>query len=306
MSDQAQQIDFQTLFTPGMFEVYELDQQVTGKRKGTEMTTGISPSAGGNLAHTATNDNRFEQLIELSTTLGVAAGQGEDVQIKHLLAVTQSAFEGVIDNTVDKHGTGLDDATKITEAYWKARNKNVVFNPKAGNQRKTISCIRQCITLGGWSKGGPGEPIGMINRAMTQYQSLRKNPTTAKKLIDAANYLILIARKMKRNDVILDLHDLGDLALKKDPDVATVEDVLDGMRRTLTKLKDGKHPAGGCGGTNVETAIKAINRELKAIADGKRTQDVAEAAADIVAAAEVQAKVEDKAGVAAPVAADSQ
>lgn len=261
--------------------------------------SGTSPGAGGNLAHGATNDTRFADLLALSETLGATVGMAEDVQVKHLLAVTQAAFEGVIDNTVDKHGTGVDDATKLTEAYWKARNKNVIFNPKAGNQRKTISCVRQCITLGGWSKGGPAEPIGMINRAMSDYQKLRKVPATAKKLIDAANYLILIARKMKRSDVLLDPADLTDLAMKKDPDLATVEDVLDGIRRTLTKLKDGKHPAGSCSTPHVDSALKSINRELKAIADSRRQGDVDDAGADIVAAANAQAK----AGVAAPVGA---
>jgi len=257
------------------------------------MVTGTSPGAGGNLAHAPGNDTRFAALLELSTTLGATTGQAEDVQVKHLLAVTQAAFEGVIDNTVDKHGTGIDDATKITEAYWKARNKEVIFNPKAGNQRKTISTVRQCITLGGWSKGGPGEPIGMVNKAMTSYRQLRKYPNSAKRLVDAANYLITIARKMKRSDVLLDDEDLRDLAFKQDPDIATVEDVLHGMRKTLGKLKDGKHPAGSCAIPNIEAAWKALNRELKAIADAKKQANTdAETEAEITAAADAQAKTE--------------
>jgi hypothetical protein len=266
--------------------------------------TVVSPSAGGNLAHNPTNDTRFDELLKTSEALGMQAGLGADVQIKHLLTVTQAAFERVIDNTVNKHGAGVDDATKITEAYWKSRNKNVIFDPKAGNQRKTISCVRQCISLGDWTKGGPGEPLGMINRAMTQYQNLRKVPATSKKLIDAANYLVLIARKMKRSDVILNMGELHDLAIKKNPDAMTVEDVLHNMRSTLGKLKTGEHKAGICATANIETAWKALNRELKTIADAARTtgeDDVeAQAAADITAAAEQLAKEDAKAGVAAP------
>ena len=267
--------------------------------------TNVAPSAGGNLAHSATNDpvvEAFNKLIALTTQLGEAQGKGEDTQAQHLLAVTDAAFRGVVDNTVDKHGPGVDDATKITEAYWKARNKNVIFNPKAGNQRKTTSCVRQMIGLGGWTKGGPGEPIGMINRAMTQYKNLRKDPATSKRLMDAANYLIVIARRMKKSDQVLELDELQALAFKPDTSIPTVEDVLDGIRSTLKKLHDGKHRAGSCATTNIETAIRALNKELKGIADAKRSvQTEAEhaAAAEITAAADTEAR-QEKAGVAAP------
>lgn len=225
----------------------------------------------GNLTHSPTNDHRFQDLLDATEQLGGIVGQSEDVQIKHLLLVAQAAFEGVIDNTENKHGQGHDDATRITEAYWNARNKNVKFNPRAGNQRKTISCVRQVITLGGWSKGGPGEPMGLINNSMSHWLKLRQDPPQAKRMIDAANYLVLIARRMKRSDVLLTDDEVHELAFKKDPNLITVEDVLDSMRRALTKLQDGKHPAGQCSTSNIEAAKKAINKELKAIADAKRT-----------------------------------
>ena len=258
--------------------------------------TGTAPAHG-------VNDNRFELLLQTSRELGAVKGQGEDVQVKHLLSVTQAAFEGVIDNAEHKHGQGVDDATKITEEYWKARNSNVIFNPKADNQRKTISCVRQCVTLGSWSKGGSGEPLGMINTAMTQYRNMRKDPTVAKRMIDAANYLIAIARRMKKSDQLLDPDELRSLSFKKDPDALTVADVLDKARNTLKKLYDGKHPAGSCNTSNVERAVKALSAELKGIADAKRSVVVAQAAADITDEADKQTKDEAKAGVAAPVTA---
>lgn len=270
-------------------------------RKDITMSTGTAPGAGGNLAHNPTNDTRFHELLTTTRTLGATKGQGEDVQIRHLLSVTQAAFEGVIDNTENKHGLGVDDATMITEEYWKARNSNVTFNPKADNQRKTISCIRQCITLGGWSKGGPGEPIGMVNRAMTLYRNMRKTPDMAKRLMDAANYLIVVARRMKKSDQLLDDDELQALAFKKDPEVLTVEDVLDSTRAKLKKLYEGKHPAGTCASPNVEKAIKALNAELKGIADGKRNAVATQAGADIATEANAQARDEAKTGGAAPV-----
>ena len=249
-----------------------------------------SPSAGGNLAHAAKNDTRFEQLTGTVEQLAAVAGQGADVQVKYLLLITQNAFEGVIDNTINKHGDNVDDATFLAEKYWKVRNKNVIFDPKAANQRKTVSCMRQCITLGGWSKGGPGEPIGMVNKAMTLYRDMRKDPATSKRLVDPANYLITIARRMKKLDAVLDEQELRELAFKNVPDQATVEDALDAMRKIATKLYQGKHPAGSCNTPNVDKIIKAASAELKAIADAKRNV-VNQAAADaITQAADQQAK----------------
>jgi len=250
--------------------------------------TGASPSAGGNLAHQPTNDTRFADLVGQVENLAAVAGQGSDVQVKYLLLITQNAFDGVIDNTINKHGDNVDDATVLAEKYWKVRNKNVIFNAKADNQRKTISTMRQCITLGGWSKGGPGEPIGMVNRAMTLYRDLRKDPATAKRLIDAANYLITIARRMKKQDAVLDEDELRELAFKPDAEMATVEEVLDATRKTLTKLYQGKHKSGQCATPNIDAAIKKLNAELKAIADGKRNAVTQAAAVDITNAANAQ------------------
>ena len=273
---------------------------------------GASGGAGGNLAHNQSNlpAQKWDELLEFTRQLATIHGQSEDTQIKHLLGVTQAAFEGVIDNTVDKHGAGVDDATKITETYWAARNKQVIFNPKAGNQRKTISCIRQCIRLGGWSKGGPGEPLGMVNMAMSEYRTMRKDLNLAKKLMDAANYLIKVAREMKRRDQILDRDELRDMAFKKESDLPTVEDVLDAARHTLKKLHEGKHRAGACSTANVENAIKALNKELKGIADAKRqvgnAQAAADAAVDISQAADkLPTRVVGEAGVAAPESASA-
>lgn len=259
----------------------------------------VMTSTMGNLSHSPKNDTRFDDLLELSAQFGIAQAQGEDVQIKHLLAVTQAAFEGVVDNTVNKHSPSTDDATRITEAYWMARNKNVIFNPKAGNQRKTISTVRQCISLGGWSKGGPGEPIGMINQAMTMYQKLKTVPDQAKRMVDAANYLITIARRMKKSDVILEVDELHDLAFKPNPNEQTVADVLDDYRKGLKKLYEGKFKGSlQCSSSNVDKAIQALNRELKAIADASRSAAHAESDQ---AVSESISKAADRAGDATSV-----
>lgn len=246
----------------------------------------------GNLSHSPVNDTRYQDLIALTEELAAVAGQGADVQVKHLLAVTQSAFEGVVDNTKNKHGDGVDDATDLAERYWKIRNKNVIFNPKAPNQQKTISCIRQCITLGRWSKGDPDKLSHMISEAMTNYQRLREDPATSKRLIDAANYLIAIARRMKKSDYLLEDEELQSLAMKNDASIPTVEGVLDNYHKGLKKLYEGKHAAGSCNSPNIEKALMAINKELKSIAEEKRSATIFQLGEDITKEADRLAKEE--------------
>ena len=256
------------------------------------MSTGISPGAGGNLAHSPSNDpdiqrtQKWDTLLNDTRELGAIKGRGEDARAQHLMKVIQAAYEGVIDNTENKHGTGVDDATRIAEEYWKARNKNVIFDPKALNQRKTTSNIRSCITLGGWVHGGPGEPISMVSNAMTLYRKMRQEPSNAKRLIDAGNYLIVIATKMKRLKEVLNVEELRDMAFKKEAEFATIEDRLSAMRKELVLMRDGKHKAGAL--SEADSVLKPINRILKGITDAKRAIDKADEAA------------EDTAGVAAP------
>ena len=260
--------------------------------RGSSLTQGISPSAGGNLAHTPSNDpdvqraQKWDTLLNDTRELGALKGRGEDARAQHLMKVIQAAYEGVIDNTENKHGTGVDDATRIAEEYWKARNKSVIFDPKALNQRKTTSNIRSCITLGGWVHGGPGEPISMVSNAMTLYRKMRQEPSNAKRLIDAGNYLIVIATKMKRLKEVLSVEELRDMAFKKEGEIATIEDRLSAMRKELVLMRDGKHRAGGL--VEADSVLKPLNRILKGIADAKRAIDKAD-----------EATPEDTAGVAA-------
>ncbi len=120
-------------------------------------------------------------------------------------------------------------------------------------------------------------------------------------MIDAANYVILLARKLKHSDYVLDDTTLNDLAFKTDPDIATVEDVLDRTRTTLKKLYEGKHTAGACNTPHVDKAIKALNEELKAIAKSKKQaqqeEEAYEVGQEIIAEADKQDKADGAASV---------
>ncbi len=231
------------------------------------------------LAHSPVNDTRFADLCALADDLGKQAGMGKDTQIKFLLAVTDAAYSASIDLTEDKHGPGIDDAAILTERYVKAQGSATVFDAKAGNQRKAMSITRTCVKLGGWSKGGNGEPIGTVNQLMTIRATLRKDPAHMKKLDDAANTLIKYARAQLKLDVLIEPEELRTLCFKKEHEARTVEDVLDGIRGTLKKLYDGKHAAGVRNTPAVKSAMDKITADLKAIVDERRNTANMEAVA---------------------------
>lgn len=259
-----------------------------------------APSAGGNLAHDQSNllAQKWDQLLEDTRLAAASKAAGDEVRVQHLLKVFRAGFEGVIDNTQDKHGSGVDDAQRIAEVWYKSRNANVVFNPKADNQKKLISEMRRMIICGGWTKGGPQEPVATVNNVMGAYKKMRA--TEGPRMIDAGNFLLAVARHISRSDTMPAHDDLMKHALKPVGSVATIEDVLDATRRTLIKLQSGKHSAGQCATVNVDHAVKALNKELKAIADAKRAAETAAVGATIAAEADKQNK---QTGVAAPAAA---
>lgn len=232
---------------------------------------GVSPGAGGNLTHSPSNDNRWDMLNELTQTLGTQSGLGADVQIKFMLAVTDAAYGGVVDLSENKHGDGMDDATYLTDVYFKARRESNVFDHKSNAGRKAISLTRTCIKLGSWSKGGNGEPIGTVNKLMSIRAKYRKDPSQAKNLKDAASTLIDYARAQLKLDTLIDDEGLDALVFKNPKNESTVEDVLDSMRKTLKKIYDGKHSAGGRQTAGVKHAMDKVNHELKIIADERKS-----------------------------------
>ena len=219
----------------------------------------------------ATNAIKFDDLLKIATELGAEAGKGKDTQIKFLLKAVEGGYFAAVDLDANKHGVDVDDATRLSEAYVKAQTGAVVFDSKAPNQRKLISCVRTCIRLGQWPKGGTGEPLATVNNLMTTRQKLRQNPQTAKKLDDAANTLLKYARQQLKRDSIIGQAELQSFCMKPQGSLASAEDILDSVRKTLIKLRDGKASSGTAkdDSTHVVAAIGEINKRLKAIAAEK-------------------------------------
>lgn len=219
----------------------------------------------------ATNAIKFDDLLKIASELGAEAGKGKDTQIKFLLKAVEGGYHGALDLEANKHGADVDDATRLSEAYVKAQTGAVVFDAKAPNQRKLISCVRTCVRLGSWPKGGVGEPLATVNNLMTMRQKLRQNPATAKKLDDAANTLLKYARQQLKRDGLIEQAELQTFCMKPQNSLPDAADILDGVRKTLIKLRDGKaaHGTAKDDSTHVVAAIGEINKRLKAIAAEK-------------------------------------
>lgn len=181
----------------------------------------------------------FQDMLDAAAQLGAEAGKGKDTQIKFLLKTVEGGYHNALDLSANKHGADLDDATKLAETYVKAQQGAVVFDAKAPNQRKLISCLRTGIKLGSWPKGGNGEPLATVNNLMTMRQNLKKIPTEAKKLDDAANTLLKYARAQLKRDTLIDDAELKEFCYKPGHDLATAEEIIERMEKQLSKLLDG-------------------------------------------------------------------
>lgn len=213
----------------------------------------------------------LDSLLTVAKELGEQAGKGKDTQIKFLLKTCEAAFLGVLDNDANKHGDKVDDATKLTEAYVKAQTGATIFDSKAPNQRKTISCTRTSIKLGMWPKGGVGEPLTTVNDFITERTKLRKDPATAKKLDDAANAFLRFARAQIKMDRIMTVDEYRSFLFKTEPEAQTVEDFWIALRKRMQNLKAGKGAnALQDTATQVDAVISAANVRLTAIANARK------------------------------------
>jgi len=219
-----------------------------------------------------TNGLSFADLTTIAQDLGAQAGQGKDTQIKMLMKLVEGGYHSAIDSDRNKHGQDMDDATKLAETYVKAQTGATVFDAKAPNQRKLISCFRTCIKLGQWPKGGPGEPLGTMNNLMSQRQKLRQNPATAKKVDDAANTLLKYARQQLKSDQLIPDDQLNEMCFRKTPELRTAEEIVESLRKQLRQLHEGKAANNTAldNSKHVKDAINALSRRLEEIRNPKK------------------------------------
>lgn len=219
-----------------------------------------------------TNKHTLQDLLTKAAELGEQAGRGKDTQVKFLLSCVEGGYHGAVDLVPNKHGTEIDDATKLAEAYTKAQGTATVFDHKAANQRKLVSTLRTSIKLGAWPKGGNGEPLQTVDALIGHRQKLRRDPTVdKKKLDDAANTLLRYARAQLRRDTLIEGDELFSYCYKPQRDPATAEDRVESIRKSLQALTKG---SGGVqdNSAKVRQALQAMTDRLVEIANAKGAQ----------------------------------
>jgi hypothetical protein len=183
-----------------------------------------------------------------------------------LFRSTQGAFLGVIDTTANKHGTGSNDAAKLTQARTQARTGSTIFDRKALNVRVAVNRTNTMIKLGMWPKGGPGEPLSTLNKLLTHHRKAIQN---GKKVVDAANAMLNYARAQTKSDHVLADSELEKCFLKPDPTKPSEEDMLDSLRKRLLAAKAGKGLDGTLDGDTADKMVGHITKRLKVIAAAK-------------------------------------
>ena len=200
--------------------------------------------------------------------LGVDAGKGKDTQVKFLMQMIEGGYHSLLDLNHNKHGAERDNATVMTERYVKLQQGTSMFDAKAPNQRKAISCARTGIKLGGWPKGGNGEPVANVNKFVSRWVKLRK---THGKLNDAANSLLSFARAQLKLDRLIDEADFDAFMFKPTVEDLTAEEIIASTVKKLDKLIDGSasHGTAQCNTANVQQARHYMRQELVDIAKAK-------------------------------------
>lgn len=200
---------------------------------------------------------------------GSDRGKGNDAQIRFALQVVASAYQGGIDLDRNKHGTDRDDAQVLCDEYFKGRVQSGIFDHKADKAGKFVSCIRTLTKLGGYTKGGQGEPISTVNDLMTERQKAKAQPTSGKKLDDAFNTVMRFARAQIRRDQMIDKAEFPSFIFKKGKEPADLEESWDALRKAAQKIKTGKNGMAADPCPEITVVIDACTKRLKQMATQK-------------------------------------
>jgi hypothetical protein len=225
------------------------------------------------------NDTRLDDLLDKARELGVKAGQGKDTLVQFGLLVVNAAYDGVLDLAKDKHGNGVDDAVKAYTEYGKAMASSTVFDHRSASGKVQAAKLRSCIKLGGWTRGGAGEPISTVNKLMAQRDKLRRDPATCKTLDDAYNTLLRYARyQVKQNAVVDDAQLLRAFCLKPVSQTKTLEDFLQDTAKRLDDLRTGRAASNTLSHSSQQlaTAVSLIRQEITDLRTGKAEAKVDE------------------------------
>lgn len=211
------------------------------------------------------NDTRFEDLIVKARELGHLAGKGKDTLVQFGILAVNAAYDGVLDLTKDKHGSGCDDAVHAYREYSAAMAGATIFDHKSPSGKVQAAKLRSCIRLGSWTRGGPGEPIATMNKLLSIRDKLRKDPVQVKLLDDAYNTLLRYARyQVKQNGAIDDEALLRVFCIKPAAQQATLEEYLQSVIKRVDDLRAGRAAGGSLQHTSavLDRVVSSLKMEI--------------------------------------------
>lgn len=181
----------------------------------------------------------LEEIKRRTQQLGEEDARGKDTQFKFHLQTLEGSYHAVLSNDKNKHGDKVDDATLLSQIYFKARSAQSMWDAKSANNRKLISTARLDIRAGACTDWGQGEPLNTVHKLTSIWQNLRKAPTNQGKLEDATNVLHRYLRmQLKRPDLLEDA-ELRQICFKRVKDPRSLEQFWQDTEETFRKLKVG-------------------------------------------------------------------
>lgn len=196
------------------------------------------------------------QLLVQAKELGAQKARGIDTLVQFGILCVNAAYNGQIDQTKNKHGASIDDAVRLYAEFEKGRATASIFDHKSASGKVQAAKLRTCIKLGGWTRGGAGEPIATMNKLMDIRRRLRLDPIMRPKLDDAYATLLRWGRyQVKQTEVVDDPDALRAFCLKAEGLPMTLEDYLAGTAQRLDDLRSGK----AAGGTLRHTSPAVLN-----------------------------------------------
>jgi hypothetical protein len=188
---------------------------------------------------TISNVTTLEQVRKDIAELAKEGGRGKDTQIKAAVKVAQAAYEGGIDLDPKKHGKpGVTDATVLAEDFVTTFTGALVFDTKAPTVMKLVSIYKRLISFAANPKYGPGQPMQQINDYLTARQKARAKG--GRKLEDALNGFMRFVRAQAKEDTLLTPDEFDQFIFKKETEVRTGREVLEGLRKTVIALRKGQ------------------------------------------------------------------
>lgn len=210
--------------------------------------TGTAPAYG-------VNDTRYDDYVNVLTTLAEAQGKGENARMQALLATCEAAFNGLLDTRKHKHGQGIDDAYHHAAMYVELRDNTVKFMKGDNSHRKLRCYFRLMIKLGSCQQWGADQPIRHVRRLVQIWMTLRADKRNVGKLRDATEVMVSYARRQLNSDDLLGEQEKKEMCFLHMRNKATVEDVLVNISKTMYALWTGKHDAGRARTPEVEEIL---------------------------------------------------